>query len=190
MNQHFISNCRGFGSESHKWFLTHKSRSIFKENSMCSSVLGQGRMIWLRTSSVSSCWEPICSSVLYEGWTIISVHDPLVKYYTCPIVYLLFTNALLWTTSYTCYTTIYHDKICMLKRNYLNKWINNYTNLPASPCSSNSIGYPPHLLQICMTTNTLVRHFTSGKKKMMKEKEVPYQEKKWKIKMTKEIELS
>ena len=77
---------------------------------------------------------------------------------------------------------IYHDKICMLKRNYLNKWINNYTNLPASPCSSNSIGHPPHLLQICMTTNTLVRHYTSGKKqkriKMMKEIEVSYQEKK------------
>ena len=78
---------------------------MFKENSMCSSVLGQGRMTWLRTSSVSSCWEPICSSVLYEGWTIISVHDAVVQYYTCPIVYLLLTNALLWTASYTCYTT-------------------------------------------------------------------------------------
>ena len=151
---------------------------------MFSFVLGQGRTTWLRTSSVSSCWEPICSSVLYEGWTIISVHDAVVQYYTCPIVYLLLTNALLWTASYTCYTTIYHDKICMLKRNYLNKWINNYTNLPASPCSSNSIGYPPHLLQICMTTNTLVRHYTSGKKqkriKMMREIEVSYQEKKMK----------
>ena len=107
MNQRFISNCRGFRSESHKWFLTYKSRSMFKENSMCSSILGQGRTTWLRTSSVSSCWEPICSSFLYEGWTIISVHDPLVQYYTCPIVYLLFTDALLWTTSYTCYTTNY-----------------------------------------------------------------------------------
>ena len=83
----------------------HKSRSMFKENSMCSSVLGQGWTTWLRTSSVSSWWEPICSSVLYEGWTIILVHDPLVQYYTCPIVYLLLMDALLWTGSYTCYTT-------------------------------------------------------------------------------------
>ena len=65
---------------------------------------------WSRTDDMtkdefSSCWEPICSSVFYKGWTIVLVHDPLVQYYTCPIVYLLLTDALLWTASYTCYTT-------------------------------------------------------------------------------------
>ena len=65
---------------------------------------------WSRTDDMtkdefSSCWEPICSSVFYKGWTIVLVHDPLIQYYTCPIVYLLLTDALLWTASYTCYTT-------------------------------------------------------------------------------------